>query len=331
MKYSIVVPIYKVEAFLVQCIESVVNQEYQDWELILVDDGSPDNCPSICDHYAETDNRIKVVHKQNGGLVSARKAGLELASGDYALCLDGDDFYAQDCLQKVNEIVEEYRPDVVCYGYYRYRPENVVEDPIRYLRFGYYDKAAIEKEILDKFIYTKDGHRLSPAIWAKAYKIELYRTFQLKVSSEIGMGEDRACTYPIICNASSIYLLPDLLCYYRQVDTSMTKSKKTLSWDNYDRLFKCYQDGMGKYYDILSEQIWRHRTHVLFDICVSQFYEKKRNYLDTIRCIKQRFKDHPEYDYAISHSCFASFKMKLARFTLKHKIYLAFYLFSKIK
>lgn len=81
--FSVIVPIYKVEKYLSQCIESILNQSYKDFELILVDDGSPDGCSSICDEYKKRDNRVKVVHKKNGGLVSARKAGLKIAQGEY--------------------------------------------------------------------------------------------------------------------------------------------------------------------------------------------------------------------------------------------------------
>ena len=79
-KFSVIVPIYNVEKYLKQCVDSILNQTYKDFELILVDDGSPDNCPAICDEYAQTDSRVKVIHKQNGGLVSARKAGSEIAN-----------------------------------------------------------------------------------------------------------------------------------------------------------------------------------------------------------------------------------------------------------
>lgn len=89
---SIIVPVYNVEKYLERCIESIVNQTYKDIEIILVDDGSPDNCSVICDRYAEKDNRIKVIHKQNGGLINARKSGLEIAQGDYIGFVDSDDW-----------------------------------------------------------------------------------------------------------------------------------------------------------------------------------------------------------------------------------------------
>ena len=91
MKVSIIVPCYKVELYLPTCIESVQSQSYSDWELVLVDDGSPDRCGEICDKYAKTDERIKVIHKSNGGLSDARNAGLKVMTGDFVAFLDSDD------------------------------------------------------------------------------------------------------------------------------------------------------------------------------------------------------------------------------------------------
>lgn len=98
---SVIVPVYKVEKYLPNCIESVQKQSYHNWELILVDDGSPDSCPQICDEYASHDDRIKVIHKENGGLSSARNAGLDIFKGDYVTFLDSDDFWHKYYLAKM--------------------------------------------------------------------------------------------------------------------------------------------------------------------------------------------------------------------------------------
>ena len=99
-RYSIIVPIYKIEQYITQCIESIIHQTYKNIEIILVDDGSDDNCPVICDEYALKDDRIKVIHKENGGLVSARKAGALEATGDYICCVDGDDYIAENYIEE---------------------------------------------------------------------------------------------------------------------------------------------------------------------------------------------------------------------------------------
>ena len=98
MFFSVIVPVYKVEKYLPACIESVLSQTFSDFELVLVDDGSPDKCGKICDNYKEKDERIKVVHKSNGGLASARRAGIKVAQGKYVFNLDSDDLIENDTL-----------------------------------------------------------------------------------------------------------------------------------------------------------------------------------------------------------------------------------------
>ena len=110
MLFSVIVPIYNIEKYIRRCIDSVLEQSFTDYELILVDDGSPDGCGAICDEYAAKDTRIKVIHKQNGGLVSARQAGIKVASGDYIFNLDGDDSLLPNALESasISSIVSRY-------------------------------------------------------------------------------------------------------------------------------------------------------------------------------------------------------------------------------
>lgn len=134
-KFSIVVPVYKTEEYLDCCVESVLCQTFTDFELILVDDGSPDNCPAICDAWAEQDARIKVVHQENGGLSAARNAGIRCAQGDYVMFLDSDDWWADDSvLERVAQALERTGAEVLSFNYRKeynsrldpmYFPENL--------------------------------------------------------------------------------------------------------------------------------------------------------------------------------------------------------------
>lgn len=118
MRFSIIIPIYNAEKYLVECVDSVLCQTYTNFELILVDDGSPDSCPFICDKYASDDSRVKVVHQKNAGQAAARNAGVDISQGDYLMFLDSDDYYAtKDVLKQVNEKVESSSADVVLFGY----------------------------------------------------------------------------------------------------------------------------------------------------------------------------------------------------------------------
>ena len=115
---SIVIPVYKVEKFLGRCMESVVNQTYKNLEIFLIDDGSPDNCPKMCDEWAAKDSRIKVIHKQNDGLANARNSGIEIFTGDYVIFIDSDDFLELDMVEFLLNLSVKYDADISRCGFY---------------------------------------------------------------------------------------------------------------------------------------------------------------------------------------------------------------------
>lgn len=121
IRFSIIVPIYKVERYLKTCIDSILTQTFSDFEVILVDDGSPDLCGKICNDYAENDLRIKVLHKANGGLSSARNAGLDIAIGEYIIFIDSDDFWDDNtALENINKNLTETKADLLIFPAKRY-------------------------------------------------------------------------------------------------------------------------------------------------------------------------------------------------------------------
>lgn len=328
MKYSIIVPIYKVELYLRECIESVENQTYRDWELILVDDGSPDNCPTICEEYAENDNRIIVVHKTNGGLVSARKAGLEVAKGEYAICLDGDDFLHKECLKTINSAIESYYPDVICFGHMLYSNGNVIYKPIQGHEYGFYNRQLMEEKIFPKLMYEQNHSKINPNLWSKVYRIDLYREYQTKVDSSISMGEDGACVYPLIANSNSIVILSDCLYYYRDNASSMTRMKKPLSWKNFETVYELYEKEIELDRLNMRKQFYQSRVHNLFIIACSMFYVK-----ESYKEITCRIKDEmskPQNIDAIKNARFKNMKLRLAHFAIKNNLFPLLKLFSLI-
>jgi hypothetical protein len=206
MVFSVIVPIYKVEAYLPRCIESVLNQSFPDFELILVDDGSPDNCPAICDAYAAKDPRVRVIHKQNGGLVSARQAGIREALGTYVFNVDGDDALAPDALETAAAILREYDADMVSFAY---RPviDGVEGDPVLdLLDEGFYDKAALRERLYPKLLSDVTMHHIFFFLSGKAIKRTLLLPHQLNVNPAISLGEDLCCVVPCYLSAETVYM-----------------------------------------------------------------------------------------------------------------------------
>lgn len=121
MKFSIIIPCYKVEQYLHQCVDSVLAQTYEDYEVILVDDGSPDNSPAICDEYGKKTDKVKVIHKPNGGLSDARNAGLDVARGEFVLFLDSDDWWDdKEALHKIDTCIKKTGADIIIFGMKKY-------------------------------------------------------------------------------------------------------------------------------------------------------------------------------------------------------------------
>ncbi len=154
MRFSIVVPVYNVEKYLAECTESILNQSFEDFELILVDDGSPDRCPEICDEYVKKDCRVKVVHKKNGGLSDARNAGIDVATGEYVLFVDSDDYWdSAFALEQINDVLEKHNADIVQYGHKKYFciDDKIIDNSQRNLSQynGYTTKEVIGKLVAD--------------------------------------------------------------------------------------------------------------------------------------------------------------------------------------
>ena len=225
MKFSIIIPIYKVEQFLIKCIESVVNQTYQNIEIILVDDGSPDNCPKMCDEWADKDNRVKVIHKKNEGLIAARKSGLRVATGDYVCFVDGDDWIEPNMYEMVAAEVEKHHPDCVITQFYYSYPDR--EEKSAYnLSKSFYTRETLEQDVFPTMLFKDRFYQFGiyPCCWTKVFKKELLEKHIYDVDNRIRLGEDIAFTYPCLMECQSVAFIDAALYHYRQNPESMTAS-----------------------------------------------------------------------------------------------------------
>ncbi len=227
MFFSVIVPIYNVQKYLKRCIESVLSQTFGDYELILVDDGSLDECPIICDEYAKTNEKIKVIHKQNGGLVSARQAGIRVATGDYVFHLDGDDAILPDALESAYKIINNYNPDIVSFSYKHYIDGEICDTVEDIVEEGFYNKADLEDKIYPKLLSDKNMKNVFYFLWAKAIKRELATKYQLLVNTKISQGEDVSCTTPCYLEANSVYMSKKAIYLYTIRNDSLTTNFKT--------------------------------------------------------------------------------------------------------
>ena len=224
IEISVIVPIYRIEKYLPECIDSLLDQSFLNFELILVDDGSPDNCPKICDDYSKKDTRIKVIHKENGGLLSARKAGLKAAKGNYIAYVDGDDWVDKFYLDTMFKLAVANDADLVVTGHFREFDGKI--ETIKPKMAGIYDEDELKSSIIPNAIYNGDfcEHGMSTYVWNKLFKRELLNKILFDVPNEIVMGEDAAITYSYLAISKSLVISRIPLYYYRQRHDSIVKS-----------------------------------------------------------------------------------------------------------
>ena len=244
---SVIVPVYKVEDYIRECIDSILAQTYSDFELILVDDGSPDNCGRICDDYAKRDNRIKVVHKVNGGISSARNAGLEVAKGEWIMHVDGDDWIEPDMIESLIQAAQVTGADLVFGDFMKYGP------------FAGYFKLptwSIDKrESMSNYIAY-----MMTTIWGSIAKRSLYADHSLKSPEGISYCEDFHLIVRLCHFAKKVVNVHRPFYHYRYRPTSIMSNlnKKTEADEQW-----VYQDTIrffkeqGVYEDYRKVMSWR--------------------------------------------------------------------------
>ena len=225
---SVIIPVYKVEKYLDACVSSVVNQSYRDLEIILVDDGSPDNCPMMCDDWATKDNRIKVIHKANGGLSSARNAGLNVATGEYIAFLDSDDWIEKDMYKDMVEAINRYDVDFVAGKIMCNIEKNGIKIPFMEQK----DRHIISSNTKfhkNEYRHLTISNMIESAAWNKLYKREYLADSRFK---EGRLFEDYLFSYYKTKDMTNMYYLNKFYYIYRIRDNSICTSANYIGdWD----------------------------------------------------------------------------------------------------
>ena len=233
---SIIVPVYKAEAFLHRCVSSILNQTYRDLELILVDDGSPDRSGDICDEFARQDARVRVIHKENGGVSTARNAGLDAAAGEYITFVDSDDYIDEDMYERMMEKVREYHCDVVLCDCVK-EFENGRNLYTHEIRGGYYDAEQLRQEYYPHLLMMENvEYPATISSCTMLWKSSL-NTEKMRYEPGIRFSEDLLFGAKLLRNASSFYYMKgEPFYHYVMNPASATHTYVPDKWQDYQRL-----------------------------------------------------------------------------------------------
>lgn len=223
--FSICIPLYNTEKYIKECLDSVINQTYKDFEVIVIDDGSTDKSASIVEEYMIKNNRIKLVKQENKGLFYTRIRAIEEALGKFIICLDSDDNLEEEALEILDRKIKETNSDIIIFNN-NIINENNQKRTTQTLYSGTKEWEDYKEEILRDFIFTKKIN----SIWRKVIAKELFQIEKLKNMPKISMGEDWIHSYYPLINAKKIFFTPDYLINYRVFAFSMTSKYDYSLW-----------------------------------------------------------------------------------------------------
>lgn len=258
---SVIVPVYKVEPYLHQCVDSILGQTFRNFELILVDDGSPDGCPVICDGYARADSRVRVIHKPNGGLSSARNAGLDCAKGEFIAFVDSDDWVHPEYLERMLIALQAENADMaVCNLQLAYAPEYVGEKVDK--DFPVKDEILNRQQMLNKLMLKMAWFYAIAC--NKLYRRSIFQNLRFPAGY---IHEDAAVIHRVIGQCERIVSISKRLYYYRQVPGSiMGQGVRVQSSDSFyayvDRICYCAEQGWTE----LMEKTLQRYIYAFFDL-----------------------------------------------------------------
>lgn len=216
IKISVIIPVYKVEKYLNRCINSIINQTYRNLEIILVDDGSPDNCPKLCDNWLNIDNRIKVIHKQNGGLSSARNIGLKVATGDYVSFVDSDDWLESDTYEYCISLLNKTESDCVQFDFFRTNSETAKPKQIEDIVLTFSGKNILQ------FYMDSTTRRGGYSVCICLFKLSIAKKYTFR---EGKINEDMDYKFKVLRDSNRLVVSHCAKYYYWQEGNSISSGK----------------------------------------------------------------------------------------------------------
>lgn len=338
-KVSIIVPVYNVEKYLDQCMQSLLNQTLNDIEIIMVDDESPDNCPKLCDEYAKYDSRIKVIHKKNGGLGLARNSGIEIATGDYIAFVDSDDYVEKTMFEIMYKKAQKNKSDIVYCNNYMYHSElgSITKSnaPLNYDE-TFKGRDVIEevlKNMIASSLNASSDRKYYMSVWRGIFKKEAVNGIRF-VSEREYLSEDILYQVKALQHANSVTIISDYLYYYRENLSSLTHKYRKDRIQKSIILYQCLTkelkgitlDDMEDWNFRLLKFLYGYFRFSLFSNIAAKA---------SISNLKEDFKYCCDYFNKISfYSKYPvrvlPYKHKLILFLFKHNMFYCFYFLAKI-
>ncbi len=287
---SIIVPVYNAENYLNQCVDSILGQTFTDFELILVNDGSKDGSPEICDKYVQSDDRVSVIHQENGGQTYARKVGFAASRGDYIYFVDCDDWLELNLLEVAYNLAVDNDADIVTFdSFFNY---SFHQCPVRQpIEPGVFDKSGLMEKIYPKMVYSGRFFYFGiyAAMWNKIFRRSLVENNFENVKNNIKIGEDGVLTFSAFLDANRVVIAgKKYLYHYRDNNSSLTRSYVTEQYESAKILISTLREiSDSKNVFDLNKQIDYYLLYNVRSIFIEEFYYRyKKSIFERIKYLK---------------------------------------------
>lgn len=309
---SVIIPVYKAEKYLDKCVESIVNQTYKNLEIILVDDGSPDNCPKMCDDWSKRDKRIKVIHKENSGVSSARNIGIDNSNGSFISFVDADDYVEEEYIELMYEVMIKKNSNYVCCGY-----KKIYSSRIEEINYNGEIKGYSSKEYIKALLNVQNGYG-----FVHMKLINRASIGDIRFNENLLVGEDALFNIQLCNKIDKAIIYNNPLYNYRINQNSVVRKYDSNYVKKYTASMVEMKNYINKNFDskIIQQNLFNYIAYHLMLICVNYCYHPEN---------KNKFNSLKEvcnmeiYKVAIKKSNYddLSFTRKVTLFTIKYKLY----------
>lgn len=300
---SIVVPCYNTEKSLIKSVNSLCSQTVSSYQIVLVDDGATDDTPRLCDELAQNDKRIKVVHQENRGLLGAWKRGVKEADGDYIAFCDADDYLDDDFIEKIENIIDKYDPDLIAFGIISEYSNGERIRTLNRLLPGEYDETAIKKLILPKIFSDGDmqSEILIKSRWSKVFQKEILLSVLTDLDERVSLGEDELTLFAVVQLSRKLFCMGDYCPYhYVRHSMSMIGQFDKRVFEKVDMLYMGLDQVAKKYSYPYREQLLHDRLSVTLLYVKKYICRSTDGYRKTMKMVEQ-VRDSYEMQECIDH------------------------------